>query len=198
MSRQQLSKADWIQAALDALARGGVAAVRVDVLAKRLGITRGSFYWHFADRDALLAAALEEWERATTAGVIQRLEKVPSPRERLRAILEGAYFTTESANRIEPALAADADHPIVAPVLRRVTATRLRFLIELFTDLGLDPATARQRALYSYSAFLGWLQLRRTMSDLVPEATYEGPQAGPFLDDLVRMLAIGAPGAAPA
>lgn len=198
MSRQQLSKADWIQAALDALARGGVAAVRVDVLAKRLGITRGSFYWHFADRDALLAAVLEEWEAATTAGVIQRLEKVSSPRERLRAILQGAYFTTESANRIEPALAADAGHPIVAPVLRRVTTARLGFLIELFTDLGLDPATARQRALYSYSAFLGWLQLRHTMSDLVPEATYEGSQAGPFLDDLVRMLAIDAPGTAPA
>ncbi|WP_433469888.1 TetR/AcrR family transcriptional regulator [Spirillospora sp. CA-128828] len=188
-------KADWVQAALDARAPGGVAAVRVDVLTKRLGITRGSFYWHFADRDALLTAAPEEWEQSIITGIIERLENVPSPVERLRAILGIAYFTPESGNRVEPALATDADHPIIAPVLRRVTAARLRFLTELFTDLGLDPATARQRALYSYSAFLGWLQLRYTMPDLVPEARYEGPQAGPFLDDLVRMLAIGAPGA---
>jgi AcrR family transcriptional regulator len=192
MPRQRLSKADWVQAALDALARGGVAAVRVDVLANRLDITRGSFYWHFPGRDALLTAALEEWERTITTGIIERLEKVTSPQERLRAILELAYFTPGSANRVEPALAADAGHPIVAPALRRVTVARLRFLTELYTDLGLDPATARHRALVSYAAFIGWLQLRRTMPDLVPETTYEGTQARPLLDDLERMLAIGA------
>lgn len=192
MPRQRLSKADWVQAALEALASGGVAAVRVDVLANRLDITRGSFYWHFPDRDALLTAALEEWERTITTGIIERLEKVTSPRERLHAILELAYFTPGSANRVEPALAADAGHPLIAPALRRVTAARLRFLTELYTDLGLDPAAARRRALLSYAAFIGWLQLRRTMPDLVPETTYEGTQAKPLLDDLETVLAIGA------
>ncbi|HEX6471728.1 MAG TPA: hypothetical protein VF069_21695 [Streptosporangiaceae bacterium] len=116
---------------------------------------------------------------------------------RLRAIFEVAYFTPQSVNRIEPTLAAEADHPIIAPVLRRVTAARLSFLTELYADLGLDPDTARQRALYSYSAFLGWLQLRRTAPDLAPETTHEGRRANPFLDDLARMLTSGAPGPTP-
>jgi AcrR family transcriptional regulator len=191
VARQRLGRADWIQAALDALACGGVAAVRVEVLAKGLAVTRGSFYWHFADRDSLLTAALEEWERTTTTEVIERLEKVATPPDRLRAIFATAYFTQQSANRIEPALAAEADHPIIAPVLRRVTAARLSFLTELFADLGLDPDTARQRALYSYSAFLGWLQLRRTMPDLAPETAHEGRQAHRFLDDLAKTLTTG-------
>lgn len=193
MPNQRLSKADWVAAALDALARGGVAAVRVDVLAKRLGITRGSFYWHFADRDALLTAALEEWERAVTTETIERLEKESGPADRLRAILEIAFFTPEARNRVEPALAADSEHPIVAPFLRRVTTARLGFLTRIYTELGLDPATARRRALVSYSAFLGWIQLRRTMPDLVPEATYAGAPAGPFLADLETVLSLGAP-----
>ncbi|MBO2453437.1 TetR/AcrR family transcriptional regulator [Actinomadura barringtoniae] len=192
MVKQRLGRADWIEAALDALARGGVAAVRVEVLAKQLAVTRGSFYWHFADRDALLAAALEEWERTTTIEVVERLNDVTSPPERLRAIFEIALFTQQSPNRIEPALATEADHPVIAPVLRRVTTARLSFLTELFTDLGLDPDTARQRALYAYSAFLGWLQLRRTMPDLAPETTHEGRLANAFVDNLTQALTAGA------
>ena len=194
MPKQPLSPSDWIEVAVDALARGGVSEVRVDVLAKRLGVSRGSFYWHFADRDALLTAALDEWEHTTTTGVIEQLEKLASPSDRLRAIFELAYFTPDSVNRVEPALAANAEHPIVAPVLRRVTDARLHFLTTLFTDLGLDPTIARQRALYSYSAFLGWLHLRRTMPGLAPETTYSGPQSQPYLDDLARILALDAPG----
>ena len=62
MPTSRLSAQDWVAAALSALTRGGVSAVRIDVLARELEITRGSFYWHFKDRDALLTAVLEEWE----------------------------------------------------------------------------------------------------------------------------------------
>src|SRR4051794_41764716 len=61
--KRQLTAEDWTQAALDALARGGVAAVAVEPIAKSLGATKGSFYWHFADRNALLESALDLWER---------------------------------------------------------------------------------------------------------------------------------------
>ncbi len=64
----------WIEAGLRALAAGGPDAVRIDQLAKSLGTSRGSFYWHFADRDALLTALLDTWERAATDEVIQRVE----------------------------------------------------------------------------------------------------------------------------
>ncbi|WP_163511453.1 TetR/AcrR family transcriptional regulator [Fodinicola acaciae] len=179
MPKQQVTKDDWIQAALTAVARGGIAAVRVDVLAKDLGITRGSFYWHFADREALLVAMLEWWERVLTTEIIERLEKVDSPLERYHDIVANAFFGRRDRNGIEPALAANADDPIVAPFLRRVTTARLRFLTQLFADLGLPEPAARQRALVTYGAFVGWLQLRHTSPDTVPElmATATEPMA---------------------
>lgn len=193
MPKQQLSRNDWIQAALDALARGGVAAVRVDVLARELGITRGSFYWHFADRDALLAAALEEWERTVTTETIERLERVSSPVERYREIMSLAFFGRRTRDGVEPALAAHADHPIIAPVLRRATAARLRFLTELYVDLGLPEPDARRRALITYAAFVGWLELRHIAPDVVPELMAEGEETGPLADHLDEILLADVP-----
>lgn len=188
MPRQQLNRGDWIGAALDAITRGGVAAVRVDVLAKTLGVTRGSFYWHFTDRDDLLAAALQEWEHTVTDEIIEELGRITSPGERFDEIFRIAFFGPREGNRVEPALAADAGHPIVAPVLRRATAARIAFLTDLYVDLGLDPAQARRRALVTYSAFVGWLQLRRSLPDVVPEIMDETSSAEPFRAYLTRMF----------
>ena len=65
----------WIDQGLRALADGGPDAVRIEPLAKSLGVTRGGFYWHFADRDALLAEMLDTWERAATDEVIEQVER---------------------------------------------------------------------------------------------------------------------------
>src|SRR6266487_3673676 len=65
----------WIEQGLRALAAGGPDAVRVELLARALGVTRGGFYWHFTDRSALLAEMLDTWERATTDEVVERLER---------------------------------------------------------------------------------------------------------------------------
>ncbi|HEY2239319.1 MAG TPA: helix-turn-helix domain-containing protein, partial [Streptosporangiaceae bacterium] len=65
----------WVEAGLEALGAGGPEAVRVDPLARALGVTRGSFYWHFADRDALLTELLNAWERAATDDVLERVER---------------------------------------------------------------------------------------------------------------------------
>ena len=73
--REALTAADWTEAALDALARGGLPAVAVEPLAKELGATKGSFYWHFADRQALMAATLELWERRDTDRVIAAVDE---------------------------------------------------------------------------------------------------------------------------
>src|SRR6185503_7754202 len=62
----------WIAAAFDALAKGGIDAVRVEALAKALDITKGSFYWHFADRRALLDAMLEAWMQGRVAAIRQQ------------------------------------------------------------------------------------------------------------------------------
>lgn len=186
MSRAQLSAQDWTNAALRALADGGVAAVRVDVLARSLGITRGSFYWHFADRDALLRAALEQWEQTVTAQVIERMEDVVSPLARFEQLVRTA-FGPEAIPGLQPAIMAHASHPIVEPVLRRVTARRIDYIAEIYRDLGLTPAAARRRAVISYATYLGWLDLRRGPADIVPEAA-PGPGSTATIDETLRIL----------
>ncbi|AXB47994.1 TetR/AcrR family transcriptional regulator [Amycolatopsis albispora] len=183
----RLTREDWTTAALRALAKGGVAAVSVDALAGELGITRGSFYWHFKDRDALLTAAMETWERRTTAELITRLEPLDDPREKLR---EGflAALGTEVIAGLEPALMAQAEHPAVAPVLRRVIDRRISFLASLYGELGLTPAVARRQAVFAYSAYLGWSDLRRAAGSVVPEVAVEGARGRAGLKHLIDQL----------
>src|SRR5688572_29530985 len=87
--RRRLRRDDWIRGAIAQLQRGGIDAVRVAALAPRLGVTRGSFYWHFADRAALLEALLEDWE-AETPQLIAAASEAPAPRERLLRFFSAA------------------------------------------------------------------------------------------------------------
>src|SRR5690606_33252117 len=82
----RLSAEDWAQAALELIAEQGVAAVAVEPLARRLGVTKGSFYWHFPSREALLVAALERWEQVEQEEVFGQLEAIPDPGQRLRSL----------------------------------------------------------------------------------------------------------------
>lgn len=186
MSRARLTSQDWTEAALRALAAGGVAAVRVDPIARDLGVTRGSFYWHFADRDALLKAALELWEERLTAQVISELDGVVDPAERLKRLIR-VTFTDERVRGLQPAIMADADHPVVRPVLQRVIAQRLDYVTAIYTELGLAPSTARRRAVIGYAAYLGWLDLRRVPGDVVPEVS-AGQNSPAAVDEVVTML----------
>src|ERR671911_1826652 len=79
-----LTAEDWIEAAYRAMAEGGVEAVAVEPLARKLGVTKGSLYWHFEDRKALLEALLERWERESTEARIAAARQVADPRERVR------------------------------------------------------------------------------------------------------------------
>jgi AcrR family transcriptional regulator len=109
--------------------------VVVETLAHRLGTSKGSFYWHFADREALIAAALELWEREHTIEVIDHLREIPDPAERLRRLFELA-FGGDVGGAISVTLYANAGNHLVAPVLERMSRRRVEFLTEVFTDLG--------------------------------------------------------------
>ncbi|MGH8931090.1 MAG: TetR/AcrR family transcriptional regulator [Egibacteraceae bacterium] len=156
-----LSGQDWISAALDAIAEAGVDAVAVEPLARRLGVTKGSFYWHFRSRRALVDAALAHWEQAGTEEIIAWLARIPDPRERLRHLLVQA-IQDRGGGRLLAALYAVADHPQVAPVLRRVTDRRLRYLEETYVALGLSTDDARRWALHAYATYIGFHHLLRT------------------------------------
>jgi AcrR family transcriptional regulator len=182
-TKTRLSREHWIEAALDALTEGGVAAVAVEPLAARLGVTKGSFYWHFRDRDALLAAALDEWERRGTAGLIERLDKIADPRERLA---EWAHSVLRADKTLLAALHGAADHPVVAPVLRRVTERRIEYLADLLREAGVSPSAASHRARLLYSADLGLFQIARVLSGERPSKRELRPLIREIQDAFLR------------
>jgi AcrR family transcriptional regulator len=156
-----LSREDWTAAALDALAEVGLSAVAIDPLARRLGTTKGSFYWHFSSRDELIAATLELWERRDTLDLLAALAAIDDPQERLVALAREAYGTAARGTDPQAGVLAAASDPRVGPVLERVTVARLAALEELFGDVGLEPAEARRRARVAYALYVGVIDLRR-------------------------------------
>lgn len=173
-----LSKADWIEVALLALARDGLSGIAIEPLARTLGTTKGSFYWHFADRAKLIAATLELWEQRGTTEWIARIQAISDPRERLIALLRDAY-TGAARGNVHTAVLTAASDPRVAPVLARVTRTRLAFLERLYGDLGVASGQAARYARLAYELYLGIGELRRADHDSEP--------AGQELDDYLEL-----------
>lgn len=160
-----------------------MAAVAIEPLAKRLGATKGSAYWHFANRQALLDATLERWERHHTEAVIRRLEAEDGPEQRLRLLLR---LTLDESNdtRLELALFAALDVPAVAAAVQRVNQRRLDYLRALFVDAGFSVPAAERRAVLAYSLYLGRGQLLRGSA---PPVAVEDER---FLDDALRGLLV--------
>ncbi len=192
--RKRLDRHDWAAAALDALASGGLAAVAVEPIAARLGTTKGSFYWHFRNRDALVEAALELWEQRNTSDVIARTADAADARAALRSLMQtvlgsvtaepGDDGAVARGHAVEVALQADGRSPLVAAALDRVSRRRLEHLTTLFGRLGLAPDDARHRALLVFTAYLGHLQLARATPELVPR----GPDLDAYLDGMLSAL----------
>jgi AcrR family transcriptional regulator len=186
--RRRLSADDWARAALAAIGEGGVGAVAVEPIAARLGVTKGSFYWHFRDRRALLEAALCCWEREQTEAVIDAMAAEPDLVRRLRRLFAGAID-----GRRDPAeltLLAAAGDPAVAAALRRVTGRRISYMARVFEELGLAPATARSHALIAYNAYLGYLQLAHAAPEVLPRSPAARQR---YLSDLLGALLPAAP-----
>jgi AcrR family transcriptional regulator len=179
-SSAPLGTKDWVRAALVAVADGGIANISVERLARSLGATKGSFYWHFKDRPALVAATLDAWAGQTEA-VIARVEVRDDARERLDHLF-ASVFEEGLGGRVELALLADADDSVVAGAIERVMARRLGFLQLLFEKLGRDEPA--DRALLAYTCFLGLLQMRRAAPDTVPS----GDRLRAFVEHLTERL----------
>ncbi|SRR5258708_8194187 len=165
--RKTLTRADWTGAALDALARDGLRAVAVEPLAERLGATKGSFYWHFRDRNALLEAAVTHWERIATDDLIADLESIAVP-ERARAAV-GWVAESDRDMQIFMVLLWNADHPVIGPVINRILTKRMAFSLRMREQSGEDAEQARLSMMYAYSVLLGLQLLRRAAPHLVPE-----------------------------
>jgi AcrR family transcriptional regulator len=143
----------WIDAALKALGAGGPDAVRVEALAGSLGVTKGGFYWHFADRQALLDEMLDAWEKSMVEDVIARVSEVEDPRARIRhlfSLAPTADFEVELALRDW----ARRDKP-VARRLRHVDNRRMTWLRSLFAEFCTDEDDVEARSLLAYSLLIG-------------------------------------------
>lgn len=166
--RRTLTRADWIGTALDAMARDGLRAVAVEPLAERLGATKGSFYWHFRDRNALIEAAAADWEHTGTDLPLAQLGAIVDPRERYAATLR--WLTGSERNtRILLVMLWHADHPAIGPVVERVLTKRMSFSLRMRQDAGAGQQDAQWAGIHAYSAWLGLQLLRRAAPGLIPQ-----------------------------
>jgi AcrR family transcriptional regulator len=158
--RMTLTADDWAREALELIAEQGVQALAVEPLARRMGITKGSFYWHFSGRDALLQRALSRWEEHDSRNLNSALGEIDHPRDRLVSFFR-RVGKEKLTHEVYSELCAAAGHAQVEPVLERVAERRMEHLSAAFEELGMDPVGARNQARLTYSVYLGFLQLQR-------------------------------------
>lgn len=158
--RSTLSAGDWEQQALEMIAEKGIRAIAVESLARRMGVTKGSFYWHFSNRDSLLEEALLRWEKHDVMNLQASMGTAGDPRDRLRSLFRGTGQESLTHN-VYSALCTAADHPMVEPLLERVAKRRMQYIEAAFAELGFDRNEALHRSRLTYSTYLGFLQLKR-------------------------------------
>ncbi len=156
MAKLRTPREAWVDAALRALAEGGPEAVRIEVLAARLGVSKGGFYWHYKDRAALLEEMLDRWEQSVIGDVRAELESEPgTPRAKLQRLFELALTSTDLLP-LELALRdwsrRDAE---VAARLHRVDNQRMEYLRSQFEAICADEAEAEARSILVFSLFIG-------------------------------------------
>jgi AcrR family transcriptional regulator len=155
-ARSSLTPEAWVEAATEVLVDQGIDHVRVDALATQLQVTRGSFYWHFRDREDLLRRVLQAWSDRSTALLTARLETARSdPLEQLRDVISLPFRgrAAQRAARIELAIRAWARRdPMAQAAVDASDASRLDYHASIFRALGFDGDEARARAfmLYGY------------------------------------------------
>ena len=151
MADTRLGPEEWVRAGLKALAKSGASALKADKLATGLGVSRGSFYWHFADVPAFHAAVLKRWREVALENIIAEIETTSDP---LEALLQRAFAGgsgVESAVRAWATADAQARKAVEA-----VDAERIRYLQKLLVDAGVAPDVAATRARVMNWTYLGF------------------------------------------
>jgi AcrR family transcriptional regulator len=150
---ERLTAQDWIDFALKTLAHAGFEALKADVLARKLGITRGSFYWHFNDLGAFHTRVIEHWKLAATEAIIVDIERYASPEQRMEALLRHAFghgASLELRMRIWAASNTDA-----ARAVGEIDRRRRDYIENLLMEAGIAPEAATTRAQLVYWSYLG-------------------------------------------
>jgi AcrR family transcriptional regulator len=170
----RLSSTEWVNAGLHALARAGFTALKADTLAKTLGVSRGSFYWHFADVRAFHAAVLARWREVALDNVVAELEETAG--DRLTALIKRAF--SAKSNRENAIRAWAFADPAARAAVDAVDAERVRYLEKLLIEAGTEPARAPMRA-----RIFNWIYLGYSLSS----ARLEADDLKACIDDLLAL-----------
>jgi AcrR family transcriptional regulator len=172
----QLSAKDWLDQGLKTLAERGFTGLKAEPLAKALGVSRGSFYWHFADIGAFHTAILKHWREVAAEQIIANLEAASDNRDRLPLLLRQAFggkLALESAVRTW----ATVD-PAARSAVQAIDRRRLGYVESMLRASGLSPGVARARAQIFYWAFVGFALSDKPLDRARQRAV---------LDELLRM-----------
>lgn len=162
MTDKDSNKQAWVEAGFQLLAQGGIDSVRVDRISKKIGLTRGSFYWHFKNRAELLDAMLELWQQVANKDIINLIEQEKSnPNKKLSSLLKlstqhpsakyGGKFT-EMSIRVW-----GANSPKAAKIIAQIDAERTAFIHTLLIEKQVEPALASMLAEIIYNAYVGMM-----------------------------------------
>ena len=172
----QLSTADWVDQGIKALINKGFTALKAEPLAKAMGVSRGSFYWHFKDIGAYHAAILKHWREVAAEQIIANLEASSKHDNPLLLLLRRTFsskLALENAVRTWATL-----DPMARAAVQATDRRRLSYVQKLFERSGVPPGVARSRAQIFYWAFLGF-----ALSDQpLPKARQDA-----VLEELIRM-----------
>jgi AcrR family transcriptional regulator len=174
----QLSAKDWLDQGLKTLAESGFTALKAEPLARAMGVSRGSFYWHFADIGAFHAAILEHWREVAAEAIIADVEAAAGNDNPLPLLLRrvfGERLALENAVRSWALV-----DPQARAAVRTIDRRRLGYVENLLRASGLAPDVARARAQILYWTFLGFAASGAPL----PRARQQA-----VLDELVRMAA---------
>lgn len=157
----RLSREDWLEEALKILAQQGNRLMTIEVLCERLGVSRGSFYWHFKDRGEFLVAVIEHWEKQSTLAIRDKVFSLQvSPEERLLTLLE--MITTYKHSGFEMPMRRWAmEEPRTRKVLQRIDRTRYEGVRSLFEEMGFsgDELEMRAQTCVVYHNFMDGLSI---------------------------------------
>ena len=152
----------WLDAAYEILVESGVDSIRIVPLAKRLKLSRTSFYWFFEDREALLAALLERWRSKNTQNLVRQCGAyAESITEAIFNVFDCWLDARLFDSGLEFAVRSWAQQSLhVAAAIRGADATRIDALTDMFVRFRFDPHAANVRARTIYLTQIGYISMK--------------------------------------
>jgi AcrR family transcriptional regulator len=160
-NKKRLTREEWLARALPVIASKGNAKLRIHELVKQLGVTRGSFYWHFKDRDDFVRQLVDYYHRWSTDQVIVEVERIGGDAaERLKTVMR--FVAEKDLGRYEEAMMSwGVQEPIVSESFEIAIRRRIEFIRSFFVQLGFEGQELEARAL----AFVGYMRMVHSAND---------------------------------